>query len=207
MCPLDPAIAARRIRDYRAARSPRDDRIDFIGVGRDGPERGRNLRSAGVHEGTGRGTVAHRKERPNRPRKRSRNTLTSRRTLAANNSGASSQPRSSPQKSVFADRADGPQIEQGRKHPQATKSAEATLDTKGSFREGTHDLIRMVLGFRTAFQRLEGTPDRFFGISGRDFQCQLCRGCRPFCWVRILRRRSTMSAAGSPLLTGLAAGR
>ena len=37
---------------------PRDDRIDFSSVGRIAPERGRNLRSAGVHEGTGRGTVA-----------------------------------------------------------------------------------------------------------------------------------------------------
>ena len=81
MCPLDRAMAARRNPDYRAARSPRDDRIDFIGVGRIAPERGRNPRSAGVHEGTGRGTVAYRKERPNRPRKEDRNTETSRRTV------------------------------------------------------------------------------------------------------------------------------
>lgn len=85
-------ITARRIPDYRAARSARDDRIDFIGVGRIAPERGRNQRSAGVHEGTGRGTVACRKERPNRPREEDRNTHASRTTLPGNDGGASTQP-------------------------------------------------------------------------------------------------------------------
>ena len=128
---------------------PQDDRTDFIGVGRNAPERGRNVRSAGVHEGTGRGTVARRKERPNRPRKRSRNTETSRRTLAANNSGASSQPRKRVQKSVLADRADNLQTDETQQHPQATKSAETTLDNTGSFREGTHNLILLGLGLLT----------------------------------------------------------
>lgn len=92
MCPLDLVITARRIPDYGAARSPQDDRIDFIGVGRIAPERGRNQRSAGVHEGTGRGTVACRKERPNRPRKEDRNPRASRTTLPENNGKASTQP-------------------------------------------------------------------------------------------------------------------
>jgi hypothetical protein len=40
MCPLDLVLVARRNSDYGAAWSPRDDRIDFIGVGRTMPERG-----------------------------------------------------------------------------------------------------------------------------------------------------------------------
>ena len=59
MCPLDLAIPARRDPDYGAAWSPAGRSKDFISVGRIAPERGRTLRSAGVHEGTGRGTVDH----------------------------------------------------------------------------------------------------------------------------------------------------
>ena len=136
MCPLDLAVTARRNPDYRAARSPRDDRTDFIGVGRNGPERGRNQRSAGVHEGTGRGTVAHRRERPNRPRTEDRNTETSRRSLVANHSAAFTQqtkPTSPPERAY----ADGLQIHKKQSLAQATKSAETALDNVGSFREGT----------------------------------------------------------------------
>ena len=53
MCPLDLAIPARRNPDYGAAWSPAGRSKNFIGVGRIVPERGRTLRSAGVHEGTG----------------------------------------------------------------------------------------------------------------------------------------------------------
>jgi hypothetical protein len=135
-CPLDLVVTARRIRDYRAARSPRDDRTDFIGVGRIWPERGRNQRSAGVHEGTGRGTVAYRKERPNRPREEDRNTETSRRTLVANDSGAFNQ-EMMPKSPSERDCADRLQIHKKQSLAQATKSAETTLDNAGSFREGT----------------------------------------------------------------------
>ena len=58
MCPLDLAIPARRNPDYGAAWSPAGRSNRFYQCRANWPERGRNLRSAGVHEGTGRGTVA-----------------------------------------------------------------------------------------------------------------------------------------------------
>jgi hypothetical protein len=58
MCPLDLAAWPGVILIMERLGVPQDDRTDFIGVGRTAPERGRTLRSAGVHEGTGRGTVA-----------------------------------------------------------------------------------------------------------------------------------------------------
>jgi len=53
-----------------------DGRIDFIGVGQIEPERGRQRKSAGPHERMCWGTVAQRKERPTRPRRRIRNDRT-----------------------------------------------------------------------------------------------------------------------------------
>jgi len=40
------------------------------------------------------------------------------------------------------------------------------------FREGTHNLIRVVFGFGTAFLRLEGAPRHFFQTPNEGFVSQ-----------------------------------
>ena len=65
------------------------DRIDFIGVGQNGPERGRDLRSAGIHEGTVEARSHIEKIDRIDLAEEDRNTVTSRTTLTAKNNQAS----------------------------------------------------------------------------------------------------------------------